>query len=470
MEVFPTLARSTLSAPYTAGGSTLSVASVASFPGSGTFRVLVSDAALTIYELMIVHVSGSALAIDSHGIEGTTNINHAAGVNVVAVLTGAGLLAAINQLLPVTMVPAGTSHAGGLVPDPGGSIHSPPWLLGDDGGFHAPSGASFPYTATANQALFEFTADTIIDVDANGNPRLTAVGAAGSIYFDDNGSPFIQMASGGQFQDDGAGGFNFNNGLELDSSLTFTWPTLGRIGDDGAGGVIIGNNNNVGSFNFDPTYQFPELTSSEPGSASRFGFQGSGEPGIYAASSAALVVDGNGNFTMGSVNDANYAFDGSNQPTITDASSNTLFSVNYGGVQLSNPFNGAVIGWDSINSYPLLQISGGGSIGFDGNYYNPVMQVPAGSFIGFDGNSFPQMISGNSAVSFDPYGNPQLLNYGAIQMFAVDVNNNPYMMDNSGNLQFSVDISNNPVIRGGASGTDSIGNVFSNGICTSVAT
>lgn len=46
-------------------------------------------------------------------------------------------------------VAAGASHASGLVPDPGAAAHATPYLLGDDGQFHAVTGAGVSYGSGA---------------------------------------------------------------------------------------------------------------------------------------------------------------------------------------------------------------------------------------------------------------------------------------------------------------------------------
>ncbi|HEX4149435.1 MAG TPA: hypothetical protein VHY20_10620, partial [Pirellulales bacterium] len=132
-EQYANNAATTLIAGYTAGGSTLSVASTAAFPPSGSFRVAIDN------ELLLVHVDAGALAIDTRGLEGTTNANHASGASVTHVLTAGGLVQAIADRAPVTMVASGDDHAGGLVPDPGGTAGAAKFLR-EDGAWNEPSG------------------------------------------------------------------------------------------------------------------------------------------------------------------------------------------------------------------------------------------------------------------------------------------------------------------------------------------
>lgn len=55
---------------------------------------------------------------------------------------------------------AGANHNGGLVPDPGSSVHSPAFFLGDDNAFHAPTTATGGLTITKFQILDDNTTFT----------------------------------------------------------------------------------------------------------------------------------------------------------------------------------------------------------------------------------------------------------------------------------------------------------------------
>lgn len=79
-EQYTTLGQSTLSSPYTAGSGSMTLASAASFPTAATFSVRLNGAA-------VYTISAVAGAVFTATLEHGTDVDVAAGANVVEVLT-----------------------------------------------------------------------------------------------------------------------------------------------------------------------------------------------------------------------------------------------------------------------------------------------------------------------------------------------------------------------------------------------
>jgi hypothetical protein len=88
-EQFANAAQSTLAAALTSGATSFSPTSVALFPASPQFRILV-DA-----ELMLVTAVTGGLFTVSRGIEGTAAAQHAQGALVTAIVTAGGIANAV---------------------------------------------------------------------------------------------------------------------------------------------------------------------------------------------------------------------------------------------------------------------------------------------------------------------------------------------------------------------------------------
>jgi hypothetical protein len=98
VEQFANAAQSTLAAAVTAGATTLTVASAATFPPSGNFRLLIDSEIL-----LVTAVSGNTFTV-TRGAEGTAAAAHANGAYATHVLTAAALL-----VIPVYALLAGAN-------------------------------------------------------------------------------------------------------------------------------------------------------------------------------------------------------------------------------------------------------------------------------------------------------------------------------------------------------------------------
>jgi len=109
-ELYTTLGESTLASSYTAGGTSIVVASAASFPTAGTFRVRVDDEIFRV-----TAVSGATFTVVG-ATEGTTAANHNSAADITEVLTAAaldGIRSDISQSGLVSAIP-GATKAGNL--------------------------------------------------------------------------------------------------------------------------------------------------------------------------------------------------------------------------------------------------------------------------------------------------------------------------------------------------------------------
>lgn len=91
-EQFANQARSALASAVSASAVSLSLTTTAHFPGSGTFRVVVDN------EIMIVTAVSGVTYTVTRGAEGTVAASHAAGAEVVHVLTKASVEKFIEQI------------------------------------------------------------------------------------------------------------------------------------------------------------------------------------------------------------------------------------------------------------------------------------------------------------------------------------------------------------------------------------
>jgi hypothetical protein len=96
MQQFSNLAQTTLGANYTAGSSTLTLASGAGtlFPSTGVFTVGIGDP--PSFYLVCTGRSGDVLTVNTSGAEGTTAVNAGIGTIVAQLLT-AGVLDGIKS-------------------------------------------------------------------------------------------------------------------------------------------------------------------------------------------------------------------------------------------------------------------------------------------------------------------------------------------------------------------------------------
>ena len=81
---------------------------------------------------------------------------------------------------------AGTAHWPGAVPDPGGTVHTPCYVLGDDGAWHVASGVAI------GGAVGSGTATYVLFVDASGN-----LGQSSGLTFNTSGQ--LAVNTGGTF-------------------------------------------------------------------------------------------------------------------------------------------------------------------------------------------------------------------------------------------------------------------------------
>src|SRR5438128_3558891 len=95
----PSAAWTTLNGAILAGDTSLIVASVASFPASGQFRILISDELL-----LVTAIAGTTFTV-TRGIEGTTAAAHADGASIYHTLTAASLLRSPGALTTTGDVP-----------------------------------------------------------------------------------------------------------------------------------------------------------------------------------------------------------------------------------------------------------------------------------------------------------------------------------------------------------------------------
>lgn len=87
--------------------------------GGGTLEIKENDGTPDVSGVVTVHVTNGKLTDNGSG-------------DISLDLTGTTY---------VPCVSAGGSHASGLVPDPGATLHSPPWIMGEDCAFHNPATA-----------------------------------------------------------------------------------------------------------------------------------------------------------------------------------------------------------------------------------------------------------------------------------------------------------------------------------------
>src|SRR5438128_4083670 len=95
----PSAAWTTLNGAILAGDTSLIVASVASFPASGQFRILIGDELL-----LVTAIAGTTFTV-TRGIEGTTAAAHADGASIYHTLTAASLLRSPGALTTTGDVP-----------------------------------------------------------------------------------------------------------------------------------------------------------------------------------------------------------------------------------------------------------------------------------------------------------------------------------------------------------------------------
>jgi hypothetical protein len=95
MELFTNNASSTLNGSITSSQTTLMVASAASFPSTGNFRILIDQ------ELMLVTAVGGVTFTVTRGIESTTAGAHSSGVTVNHIITAVGLTQGIQDHAPL---------------------------------------------------------------------------------------------------------------------------------------------------------------------------------------------------------------------------------------------------------------------------------------------------------------------------------------------------------------------------------
>ena len=97
-EQFTNLAATTLASAAGSSDATITVASSASFPASGNFRLII-DTEL----LLCTGVSGVTLTV-TRGMEGTTPASHASAAVVAHILTAGGLTALLQDSVPLAAI------------------------------------------------------------------------------------------------------------------------------------------------------------------------------------------------------------------------------------------------------------------------------------------------------------------------------------------------------------------------------
>jgi hypothetical protein len=85
-ELYVNKGQSTLNGGITATATTLVVNSAAGFPSSGNFRIIIEN------ELLLVTVVAGTTFTVQRGVENTTGVSHANGVNVTAIITAETLI------------------------------------------------------------------------------------------------------------------------------------------------------------------------------------------------------------------------------------------------------------------------------------------------------------------------------------------------------------------------------------------
>src|SRR6185369_7327596 len=184
----------------------------------------------------------SVAAADKIEVLDTSNTtNHATGENTFATVTQiAAAVAAINGSggTSTPFVGAGTGHAAGLVPDPGGTAHGTPYILGDDGQFHPLAGTALSYSG----GTYTFTAGTggaATPGGSSGDIQINSSGAFGaisSVPVNKGGTGLIVLPTANQILGVNVGGTAYEGKtLTPGANITIT-PSAGALTIAASGG------------------------------------------------------------------------------------------------------------------------------------------------------------------------------------------------------------------------------------------
>ncbi len=133
-EAYSTLGASTLSGSYTSGGGSLSVASAASFPASGNFRVRVDN---EIFK--VTAVAGTTFTVTG-AQEGTSAANHSSGAVITEVVTALSVDAIRGDQCQTGAVASAVANKSGNLYFPNNCSA----LLRDTGAVMVPFGPLYP--------------------------------------------------------------------------------------------------------------------------------------------------------------------------------------------------------------------------------------------------------------------------------------------------------------------------------------
>ena len=271
--------------------------------------------------------------------------------------TGESTYATITELvtgLP-SFVAAGSSHAAGLVPDPGSTSHGNPYLLGDDGNFHQVTGGGVSYS--------------------------------GGVYTISGGAGGSPAGSSGQIQINSSGSFG---GSDLTTLIDSAFgSTRGAMLYRGSGGWAELSPGTSGYFiksqgpGADPTYA--AVTASAAGSSGQIQTNSSGS---FAGSDLTTLIDSAFGSTQGMI-------------LYRGASAWAALAVGTNGFTLKTAGSGSNPSWGAPRT-PIFSVTGAGS-----NYTNSTTPTSIfnGATIGLGSLTIPasRFLLG-SVLSFNLWG------------------------------------------------------------------
>jgi hypothetical protein len=189
--------------------------------------------------------------------------------NGVSYTFGPGALAALLTTMGLgsatgSFGPAGAGHHGGLVPDPGSTTHTPPWLLGDDDQFHIQFGQLL--------SIGFFSSSQTITIPASATKALVWEwgGTGGS-----GGVDIFGQSTGGTGA--AANLIKLLSGLTPGNTLIFTAGAAGGGGANNGGNPGLPGGNGTASVLASGTQTISTLTAGGSN-----GSGGAGDPGIGA--------------------------------------------------------------------------------------------------------------------------------------------------------------------------------------------
>jgi hypothetical protein len=215
-EQFANAAQSTLAGAISNVATTLTVASAAAFPTTGTFRIIVDS------EIMLVTGVAGAVFTVTRGAEGTAAAAHASGATVTGIIT-AGALTQLKADARANIA-AGSIVAAGSSGEPqynGGGVISTPGNITMGSGFMSLGAAA----ASVGSLRLGGTAGVFQHIawwDGTANRDVLRTFSGALLFGDDTGATQLRGATVTLLQSNGLDALKVNGTTDIRSSLPIT--------------------------------------------------------------------------------------------------------------------------------------------------------------------------------------------------------------------------------------------------------